>query len=102
VNTDTPDHKSHVAYPVQGNHDSTPDGGVCPDTHPVKIPQVMLETIWDVRIAGFSPGLSQCSRCTSASSESGLLTPAQTTPFNDKEIWPEDGSQPFVWSTNDK
>ncbi|KAL2173056.1 uncharacterized protein P884DRAFT_288321 [Thermothelomyces heterothallicus CBS 202.75] len=25
-----------------------------------------------------------------------------TTPFNDKKLWPEDGSQPFVWSTNDK
>ncbi|KAL2156799.1 hypothetical protein VTH82DRAFT_1545 [Thermothelomyces myriococcoides] len=72
VNLDTPDHKSHVAYPVSGNTDMTPDAGTCPDTHPVKIPQVMLETIWD------------------------------TTPFNDKELWPEDGSQPFVWSTNDK
>ncbi|KAK4244442.1 hypothetical protein C7999DRAFT_35186 [Corynascus novoguineensis] len=72
VNLDPPDHKSHVAYPVSGNTDMTPDGGTCPDTHPVKIPQVMLETIWD------------------------------TTPFNDRDLWPEDGSQPFVWSTNDK
>ncbi|KAK5662635.1 hypothetical protein OQA88_8549 [Cercophora sp. LCS_1] len=24
-----------------------------------------------------------------------------TTPFNDKNMWPEDGSQPFVWSTGD-
>ncbi|KAH6839512.1 hypothetical protein B0I37DRAFT_439165 [Chaetomium sp. MPI-CAGE-AT-0009] len=72
VNTDTPDHKSHVAYPTEGTFDSNADGGPCPETHPVKIPQVMLETIWD------------------------------TTPFNDKELWPEDGSQPFVWSTNDQ
>ena len=50
VNTDTPDHKSHVAYPISGNQDSAPDGGVCPSTHPVKVPQVMLETIWDVSI----------------------------------------------------
>lgn len=48
VNLDPPDHKSHVAYPISGNTDMTPDGGTCPDTHPVKIPQVMLETIWDV------------------------------------------------------
>lgn len=51
VNTDTPDHKSHVAYP-KGTFDSNQDGGLCPDTHPVKIPQVMLETIWDVSIPG--------------------------------------------------
>jgi hypothetical protein len=25
----------------------------------------------------------------------------QTREFNDKELWPEDGSQPFVWSTDD-
>jgi hypothetical protein len=25
----------------------------------------------------------------------------QTTEFNDKALWPEDGSQPFVWSTDD-
>ena len=26
----------------------------------------------------------------------------QTRIFNDPELWPEDGSQPFVWSTGDK
>ena len=26
----------------------------------------------------------------------------QTQVFNDKNLWPEDGSQPFVWSTGDK
>jgi hypothetical protein len=50
VNIDTPDHKSHVAYPTLGNTDSDPDAGTCPETHPVKIPQVMLETIWDVSV----------------------------------------------------
>jgi len=29
------------------------------------------------------------------------LTGRQTTPFNDKSLWREDGSQPFVWSTFD-
>ncbi|KAK3323881.1 hypothetical protein B0T19DRAFT_486166 [Cercophora scortea] len=69
VNTDSPDHKSHVAYPVNGIFD---DNAKCPNTHPVPIPQVMYEVIWN------------------------------TTIFNDKALWPEDGTQPFVWSTNDK
>jgi hypothetical protein len=44
-NLDTPDHKSHVAYPTNGAHafDGSSTGGTCPDTHPVKIPQIMLE-----------------------------------------------------------
>ncbi|KAL1876174.1 hypothetical protein VTK73DRAFT_9612 [Phialemonium thermophilum] len=67
-NTDSPDHNSHLAYPVSGTFDS---GGACPATHPVKIPQVMYEVMWDTR------------------------------PFNSKELWPEDGSQPFVWSNGD-
>lgn len=28
--------------------------------------------------------------------------PPNTRPFNDPELWPEDGSQPFYWSTNDR
>ncbi|KAF4624825.1 hypothetical protein G7Y89_g13346 [Cudoniella acicularis] len=63
VNLDSPDHQSHTAYP---------SGSACPSTHPVSIPQVFYETIWD------------------------------TTPFNDKSLWPDDGSQPFVWSFGDK
>ncbi|KAI0884174.1 uncharacterized protein GGS22DRAFT_165041 [Annulohypoxylon maeteangense] len=72
VNTDSPDHMSHVAYPEGSNGNDVGAAGNCPASHPVKIPQVMLEVMWDTR------------------------------PFNDKSIWPEDGSQPFVWSTNDK
>jgi hypothetical protein len=30
VNLDSPDHKSHLSYPKDGNY----DGGRCPDTHP--------------------------------------------------------------------
>ncbi|KAI2603053.1 uncharacterized protein GGS25DRAFT_528035 [Hypoxylon fragiforme] len=72
-NTDSPDHKTHVAYPSSGAPGTgVGASGVCPQSHPVKIPQVMLEVMWDTRI------------------------------FNDKNLWPEDGSQPFVWSTNDK
>jgi hypothetical protein len=67
-NLDSPDHKSHVAYPESGTFET---GGTCPKSHPVKIPQILYETIWD------------------------------TKPFNDKSLWPTDGSQPFVFSTGD-
>jgi len=59
---------SHVSYPESGTFES---GGPCPATHPIKVPQVFLEAIWDTR------------------------------PYNDKALWPEDGSQPFVWSFGD-
>lgn len=47
VNTDSPDHKTHVAYPPKGTFDNN---AACPSTHPVKIPQVMYEVMWDVSI----------------------------------------------------
>lgn len=46
-------------------------GGECPADFPVLLPEIYMEVIWD------------------------------TTPFNDPAIWPEDGSQPFVWSQGD-
>ncbi|AEO63845.1 uncharacterized protein THITE_2085357 [Thermothielavioides terrestris NRRL 8126] len=67
-NLDTPDHKSHLSYPASGTFES---GGACPSSHPVKIPQVMYETMYDTR------------------------------QFNNKADWPEDGSQPFYWSMGD-
>lgn len=67
-NLDSADHKSHIAYPATGTFES---GGACPASHPVKIPQVMYEIMFDTR------------------------------QFNNKEDWPEDGSQPFVWSMGD-
>lgn len=71
-NLDSPNHKSHVAYPTGGPLNFLPtNGGTCPSTHPVKIPQLMYEVVWD------------------------------TTPFNDKSLWPEDGSQPFYLSYGD-
>jgi hypothetical protein len=57
-NLDTPDHKSHVAYPSTGSFEST---GPCPASHPVKLPQLMYEVMWDTR------------------------------EFNNKEDWPETG-----------
>ncbi|KAL5319859.1 hypothetical protein ACEPPN_012917 [Leptodophora sp. 'Broadleaf-Isolate-01'] len=67
-NLDSPDHRTHIAYPSSGTFES---GGPCPATHPVKLPQVMFEVMWD------------------------------TSQFNDKSIWPADGSQPFVYSMGD-
>ena len=67
-NLDSSDHKSHVAYP-SGSFEA---GGACPSSHPVKIPQLFYETVWDTR------------------------------QFNDPAIWPTDGSQPFVFSQMDR
>ncbi|EMR64911.1 hypothetical protein UCREL1_8114 [Eutypa lata UCREL1] len=64
--------------PDHQSHVAYPSGGsgvgasgTCPESHPVNIPQVMYEVMWSTQL------------------------------FNDPELWPEDGSQPFVWSTND-
>jgi hypothetical protein len=70
-NLDSPNHESHVAYGIGSKENDVGPTGKCPDTHPVILPQVMYEVMW------------------------------QTQDFNDKELWPEDGSQPFVWSTGD-
>ncbi|KAF9529652.1 hypothetical protein CPB83DRAFT_926527 [Crepidotus variabilis] len=59
-NLDSADHRSHVKYP---------NGSACPSTHPVLVPQIFIETVWD------------------------------TTEFNN--MWPSDGSQPFVYSMGD-
>lgn len=70
-NVDSPNHQDHVAYPSSGTFES---GGPCPATHPVKIPQLMLETVWD------------------------------TSAFNKAEDWPAAGDthrQPFFWSSGD-
>ncbi|KAH8892763.1 hypothetical protein GQ53DRAFT_646079 [Thozetella sp. PMI_491] len=69
---DSPNHRDHVAHPIGGAPSFAVVNGTCPASHPVKIPQVMLEVMWD------------------------------TTGFNNPEDWPEDGSQPFVLSTGDK
>ncbi|KAI7932801.1 hypothetical protein M0657_000110 [Pyricularia oryzae] len=64
-NLDSPNHKDHVAHPVDGPASFALVDGQCPESHPVKIPQVHYEIVWD------------------------------TTQFNDASQWPEDGSQPF-------
>lgn len=70
-NLDSPNHKDHVAHPVTGPTSFAVVNGKCPESHPVKIPQVHYEIVWDTRR------------------------------FNDKSEWPEDGSQPFVLSNGD-
>ena len=67
-NLDSPDHQSHMFNTGKGGFINADP---CPASHPVRMPQVAYETMWD------------------------------TAPFNDKSLWPEDGSQPFVWSTGD-
>ncbi|KAF9522946.1 hypothetical protein CPB83DRAFT_915393 [Crepidotus variabilis] len=72
VNLDSADHQTHVVHPeadaISGNSFfNTP----CPASHPVRLPVLFLEIIWDTR------------------------------PFNDPELWPKDGTQPFVFSMGD-
>jgi len=68
-NLDSPNHQDHVAYPESGTFES---GGPCPSTHPVRLPQVLLETVWDTR--GFNS--------------------IDASDF-------ANGKQPFVWSSGD-
>ncbi|POS73024.1 hypothetical protein DHEL01_v208587 [Diaporthe helianthi] len=68
VNLDSANHMDHVSYPANGTFEGNAS---CPSTHPVRIPQLMFETIWDTR------------------------------QFNNPGDWPTDGSQPFVWSMGD-
>ncbi len=57
-----------MSFTSSGSFES---GGPCPASHPVKIPQILYETVWDTRA------------------------------FNDAALWPADGTQPFVWSMGD-
>ncbi|KAL5318248.1 hypothetical protein ACEPPN_013307 [Leptodophora sp. 'Broadleaf-Isolate-01'] len=61
VNLDSPNHQDHVAYPTGNPPDFLALGGACPSTHPVRIPQLMYEVVWD------------------------------TTKFNNKADWPATG-----------
>jgi hypothetical protein len=68
-NLDSPNHQDHMYNTGKGGF---VNAGPCPASHPVRMPQVAFETMWD------------------------------TTKFNDKSMWPENGEQPFVWSYDDK
>ncbi|KAH6904348.1 hypothetical protein BKA70DRAFT_1373448 [Coprinopsis sp. MPI-PUGE-AT-0042] len=72
INTDSPDHKSHMAFPtgpVDQRLGIIWHSGPCPPSHPIKTPTILFETSWDTR------------------------------PFQD--LWPTDGSQPLVLSQGD-
>lgn len=57
-NLDSPDHKSHVAYPSPGSGDvGVGASGTCPESHPIKIPQVMFEVMWDVSVINISSNI---------------------------------------------
>ncbi len=47
-NLDSIDHKSHVVYATGSRANDVGPTGSCPSTHPVVIPQVMYEVMWDV------------------------------------------------------
>ncbi|KAI0425753.1 hypothetical protein F5Y09DRAFT_346378 [Xylaria sp. FL1042] len=66
-NLDSPDHQSHVAY---SSGSGATGGGACPSTHPVKLPQIMYELMWD------------------------------THEFADSADFPTDGSNPYIYSMN--
>lgn len=66
-NLDSPDHQSHVAYSGVG----ATGGGACPASHPVKLPQIMYELMWNT-----------------------------STFMADRSSWPTDGTNPFVYSMN--
>ncbi|KAF2205682.1 hypothetical protein GQ43DRAFT_406966 [Delitschia confertaspora ATCC 74209] len=65
-NLDSPDHQSHMYSTTK---EAFSPAGPCPASHPVRMPQLAYETLWD------------------------------TTQFNN--MWPKDGSNPFVLSYND-
>ncbi|KAK8097041.1 hypothetical protein PG999_012985 [Apiospora kogelbergensis] len=43
-NTDSPDHQSHMYITTK---DAFQNAGACPSSHPVRVPQVAYETLWD-------------------------------------------------------
>jgi Domain of unknown function (DUF1996) len=47
-NLDSPDHRSHMAY-APGSSSNAFAGSTCPSTHPIRVPQVMYEVMWDTR-----------------------------------------------------
>jgi hypothetical protein len=50
-NLDSPDHISHMSFPIQA-----PDHGDCPSTHPVRLPGVFFEILFDVNPTRFPHG----------------------------------------------
>jgi hypothetical protein len=49
VNLDSPDHKSHMTNPVNVKANNT---GNCPTTHPVALPQIAYQILYQVKVTG--------------------------------------------------
>jgi hypothetical protein len=49
VNLDSPDHKSHMTNPVNVKANNT---GNCPSTHPVALPQIAYQILYQVKVTG--------------------------------------------------
>jgi hypothetical protein len=45
-NVDSPDHQSHM---YNTNKEAFQDAGPCPASHPVRVPQVAYETLWETQ-----------------------------------------------------
>jgi hypothetical protein len=45
LHLDSPDHQSHMAYPIDSH---TASGWVCPDDHPVAVPKLEFKMAWPV------------------------------------------------------
>lgn len=52
VNVDSPDHKSHMAYPDPAKGDTM--GGMCPQSHPVALFHIGAEFSWDTASLGLT------------------------------------------------
>ncbi|KAK7959055.1 uncharacterized protein PG986_003909 [Apiospora aurea] len=52
-NTDSPDHQSHMYITTK---DAFQNAGPCPSSHPVRVPQVAYETLWDTAKFNQMPG----------------------------------------------
>jgi len=46
-NLDSANHQDHVSYPTKGPASFSDTAFTCPDTHPVRVPQISLEIVWD-------------------------------------------------------
>lgn len=56
---DSPDHFSHMAFPIHGGSYWVVNANRCPDTHPIAYPQVMLESFYELTAeqkANWRPG----------------------------------------------
>ena len=49
VNLDSPDHKSHMSNPVDVRRNNS---GRCPSSHPVAIPQIAYQILYQVKVSG--------------------------------------------------